>query len=82
MNVRAKFVCNAKEETLSGKDRLTTVKLSPVYSDKDGSENRQFWKWTPSGMIELGCISNSAADAFTLGSEYYVDFTPAPADSR
>lgn len=75
--VRAKFACVAKEATLSGGEELTTVKLSPVYGDSP--ENKEFFRYTPSGRVELGTINKAAADGFELGKAYYVDFTPAEA---
>lgn len=54
-----------------------SVKFSPVM---DGSEeNKRFHAATPSGDF-TATLSKEAAEAlgaFTLGEEYYVDFTPA-----
>lgn len=89
--VRAKFKVDAIERNMTtrgvvGPDGQTTyvpaemrtVKLSPVYQNGDPThENSKFWQYTPSGQISLGCINLEAADAFELGKEYYVDFTPA-----
>lgn len=80
MNVRAKFTCTAKESRLHGTEELVAVKFSPVYKDKS-AENAEFWKWTPCGSVELGTINKSAADAFELGKEYYLDFSPAAVPS-
>lgn len=54
-----------------------TVKLSPVYSSEEGTENKKFWDATPSGSMELGVINQEAWKHFVLGGEYYVDFVPA-----
>ncbi len=40
-------------------------------------ENTKFWQASPSGQIQIGCANLAAAEAFELGREYYVDFTPA-----
>lgn len=53
----------------------TVVKLNPVM---DGSaENKEFYKYSPSGSIELGTVNEAASAMFEIGKEYYVDFTPA-----
>ena len=73
--VRAKFHVTSIEASLSGNTEMKTVKLSPVCSGSE--ENKQFFKWTPSGRIELGVLNGDAAKAFNLGQEFFVDFTPA-----
>lgn len=77
--VRAKFRVDAIEHTRHGQanapEILATVKLAPVWGDSP--ENKEFFKWTPSGKIELGTINPSAAAAFVIGGEYFVDFTKA-----
>ena len=74
-SVRAKFTVSSIEASLSGGTEMKTVKLTPVFSGSE--ENKQFFKWTPSGRIELGVLNGDAAKAFNLGQEFYVDFTPA-----
>lgn len=54
-----------------------SIKFAPVYSDKPGTENKEFWDYTPSGSIQLGTVNPAAWQMFELGGEYYVDFTPA-----
>lgn len=56
---------------------LHTIVLQPVYSSDPEHENRTFWNASPSGEIRLGTINEQAWSQFELGSEYYVDFTPA-----
>lgn len=77
MTVRAKFRVQSIERHIAGGDEVHTIKMAPVYSDDQDSENYKFWKWTPAGEIELGTINREAAEAFELDGEYYVDFTPA-----
>jgi hypothetical protein len=72
MSVRAKFVCDEVTKTRYGSAR---VSLYPVSNGSE--ENEQFWKYTPSGKIELSIENPSAAERFEPGKEYYVDFTPA-----
>lgn len=78
MPVRAKFKVDEIRRHLYGRDEMRTVVLSPVGGYHDNSpENKGFWKATPSGKVELGCVNLAAADSFELGKEYYIDFTPA-----
>ncbi len=78
MSVRAKFYVNSltKQKMWNGTDGIgTVVKMSPVMDGSD--ENKQFYKYSPSGSIELGTVNENAAAQFEIGKEYYVDFTPA-----
>lgn len=89
--VRAKFKVDKIERILGtvpkvGEDGKSTwvpgevrsVILSPVYGNGDPAhENTKFWQASPSGQIVIGCANLQAAEAFELGAEYYVDFTPA-----
>jgi hypothetical protein len=74
--VRAKFLCVEKGEAGHQPCQKTAkVILQPVAGTNE--ENKSFWKWTPSGKIELQVLNTEAADQFEVGKEYYVDFTPA-----
>jgi hypothetical protein len=72
--VRAKFKVSSYETFLNSGEELRTIKLNVV---TDGSpENKQFFRWTPSGQITLGTLNQKAWEQFPLGAEMYVDFTP------
>ena len=76
MSVRAKFVVNTITRQLFGNQgEGQVIKLSPVYGDSP--ENKEFYKWTPAGSIELGTVNPDAAKQFELGQEMFVEFTPA-----
>jgi hypothetical protein len=77
MTVRAKFKVESYSTRKSGDEELRSIRLVPVYSSDPNSENAKFFKWSPSGSIELGTINPSAWAQFELDKEYYVDFTPA-----
>lgn len=81
MPVRAKFKVGRLEKSHysygGNAQEMTTVVLSPVYSQDPDSENKKFWDATPSGEVKLGTINKAAADYFELGEEYYLDFTKA-----
>lgn len=70
--VRAKFKVDKIEPY---GDDGANVTLSPVYTGSP--ENEQFFRWTPCGEIRMGTINPAAAAQFTVGKEFYVDFTPA-----
>ena len=73
MTVRAKFVVDSVLHT-SG--RGVKVELQPVTSGSE--ENKNFWKYTPSGKLEMWMSEGvPAADQFEPGQQYYLDFTLA-----
>ncbi len=71
MTVRAKFTVDIVTQTVNG----YAIKLNPVVGD-GSPENNNFYKWTPSGSIDLQIVSTLTAAAFKVGKPYYVDFTP------
>jgi len=76
MTVRAKFkVQSVTEFAPTGTERNGSIVLSAVVSGSD--ENKSFWKYTPSGRIEIQTINGAAIDQFKAGDEFYVDFTKA-----
>jgi hypothetical protein len=70
--VRAKFKVSQIAKTMYGHH---TIHLVPVTGDSP--ENKEFFKWTPGGQIELNCVNDAATEQFEVGKEYYVDFTKA-----
>jgi hypothetical protein len=68
--VRAKFYVTEIVQTVNG----GRVKMMPVTSG--GPENEQFFKWTPSGSLDMGTINEEALKQFSPGQECYIDFTP------
>jgi hypothetical protein len=70
MVVRAKFIVQSIARTTSGHQ----VMLTPVTSGSE--ENQSFYKYTPSGSINLTTINDAAMEAFgNPGDAFYVDFT-------
>lgn len=75
--VRCKMRVNSVMH-LKGDDGSTTqeiVKLSAVYG-KEGDENHQWSKWTPSANFEIYINNPEAMNKLSSGHEFYVDFTP------
>lgn len=78
MTVRAKFKVTSitrREHWDKSKGEIQSVLLNPVTSGSD--ENKEFYAATPGGEIKLDTINQAAGNQFTLGGEFYVDFTPA-----
>jgi hypothetical protein len=71
--VRAKFTCTSNQN-----GQVTFV---PVYDGNPESENGKFFEATPSGSISLGIVNEAASVQFVEGKEYFVDFTPAEANT-
>ena len=71
MSVRAKFKCVGVDPST---DDSKSIQLEAVMDDSD--ENKQFFRWTPSGRITIGCVNEAANKQFVVGKDYYVDFTP------
>ena len=68
--VRAKFRVTEVAQTEAG----GRVRMMPVTSGS--AENEQFFKWTPSGSLDMGTVNPEALKQFIPGKECYVDFTP------
>ena len=78
--VRAKFKCvSLTRESMGVSSEIgTKIKLLPVYGTNDpADENSKFFRYTPSGVVELGTINDEAAKEFEIGKEYYLEFTKA-----
>lgn len=53
------------------------VKLCAVYG-KEGTENAQWSKWTPSASFSISISNPDAMNKLSKGHEFFVDFTPVP----
>jgi hypothetical protein len=75
--VRTKFYVSTLTKQKMGQQGEigAVIKLNPVMSGSD--ENEKFYRYSPSGSIELGTVNEEAAKQFEIGKEYYVDFNPA-----
>lgn len=74
MQIRAKFRVSAVTPHAEG----SVVSLEAVTG---GSvENESFFKWTPSGQIQLGLLQPETAAAFRVGGYKYVDFSDAASE--
>lgn len=71
MTVRAKFVVTSHAD-IDGKTQV--LRLNAVESGSE--ENKEFFKYTPSGEIRFGTVNPAVKEALPLGKEFYVDFIP------
>jgi hypothetical protein len=71
MITRAKFQVTEKSENIAG----FAVVLHAVTGVSEA--NTTFFKYAPSGTIRMSVLNEWAADAFEVGREYDVHFTPA-----
>lgn len=64
-----------------GTDKGRTVEFRPVNAE-GSEENKRFFQATPSGELKLTISAEAAKslglDQGKIGSEFYVDITPAP----
>ncbi len=70
-NMRAKFSCVSIEPT----GDTSRISLKPVISGS--AENRDFFRWTPGGSIDLQVVGSDTATQMEVGHDYFVDFTDA-----
>lgn len=71
MSTRAKFVVDSRTEVQSG----YKVTLRAVTGTSQ--ENASFFKYTPSGLLEMGLVQAETAEQFVPGKEFYLDFVEA-----
>lgn len=70
--VRCKMTC---EKMALNDDGSANIRLNAVY---DGSpENKEFFKYTPSGQLSINSVNQTANALFVTGKEYYIDITLA-----
>lgn len=73
------IVIDSKGHPVTEIGELWSIELHPVYSNNDPKhENSTFWAYSPSGKFTLTTINRKAVDELELGSEVYIDITPAP----
>lgn len=75
---RAKFQCLSVTDHGWNK----SVKMQVVYSRKEGEENYDFTKATPSGTMEMTIDNPHAAVQFKPQRYYYVDIEECPEEKQ
>lgn len=72
MKVVARFLCHEIRK-VRGQE---TVVLQPVYSEKEGSNNLSWSKYTPSGKLEMTITNEAIFGQFVPGQEYEILISP------
>lgn len=68
--VAGKVLSSASTET----EKLYDIQMSAVIDGSD--ENKEFFKWTPSGTLNFSTVNEGAAESIEQGKQYYIDITP------
>lgn len=67
--MRAKFTLESLERSADGNGELTFRAVT------SGSvENDKFFKYTPSGTIQMGVVNKDVLDMLEEGASYYIEF--------
>ena len=81
MTVRAKLKLTEITEMAWNGPGVRRLKFNCEY-DPYLPEDERFSKSTPSGSFEMIVDNPAALEQFNLGGQYYMDFTPADAQSK
>lgn len=63
-----------------GEPQSQELALSAVYSNKEGSANAQWSKWTPSASLTMTVSNTAAFNKVRPGQFLYVDLIPTDKD--
>lgn len=81
--LRMKMVVNTVSRSAdhNGDISAEEITLSAVYSDKEGSANKQWSKWTPTGNLRFSVTNPAAFGKLLPGKFVYLDITETDKDS-
>jgi len=81
--LRLKMVINTVKRSAdpNGEINAEEVTASAVYSDKEGSANKEWSKWTPSAALSFTVTNPAAFGKVLPGKFFYVDLIPTDKDS-
>lgn len=69
--MRCKFKLTSKTQLEEG------YQLNFIVVYANSPDNEKYFKYTPSGTINISLINEDTANKFTPGKEYYLDFIEA-----
>lgn len=80
---RLKMVVNtvSRNAGQDGEINAEEITMSPVYSDKEGSANKQWSQWTPCGQLKYTVTNKAALGKVLPGMFFYVDLILTDKDS-
>ena len=61
--------------------RMEEISASAVISDKEGSVNKQWSKWTPSGTLKFTVSNENVFDRLRPGDYFYLDVVRCDKDA-
>lgn len=73
-DVIAKMNFQGIKTFISGGEKCASLEFSVVGHDSD-EENKKFFKWTPSGSMNLSTVNQAVIESLDLGHNYYVIIT-------
>lgn len=81
--LRLKMVVNTVSRNCGNDGSITSedITMNAVYSEKEGSANKQWARWTPSGQLKFQVNNPEACGKVLPGQFFYVDLTPTDKDS-
>lgn len=56
--------------------RFSAVSKNDGYPADGSDENNSFAKWTPTAELNMSITNPTLIGKFTVGQEFYLDFTP------
>lgn len=82
--LRLKMVVNtvARHADTNGEISSEQITMSAVYSDKEGSANKEWSQYTPCGGLQFTVTNKAALGKVLPGQFYYLDLIPTDKDSR
>ncbi len=83
MALRLKMVVNTVKRVANndGSVQAEEITMSAVYSDKEGSPNKQWSKWTPTGSLSFTVTNPAAFDQVLPGKFFYADLIECDKDA-
>jgi hypothetical protein len=81
--LRLKMLVNSVKKVCDSEGNITQeeLSLSAVYSNKAGSANEQWCKWTPSASFSFAVSNPSAFGKVLPGQFLFVDLIPTDKDT-
>ena len=76
--LRAKFVVNSVKHSINNEGEVSQEEIEAHAVYANGGENGVWSKYTPSGQLKMNISNPGAFDRLRVGTEFYLDFTPAP----
>jgi hypothetical protein len=83
MALRLKMVVNTVKRSAAqdGSIMSEEITMSAVYSDKEGSPNKQWSKWTPAGNLSFTVSNPAAFEQVLPGKFFLVDLNECDKDA-